>query len=378
MAKSNGGLSLDQFASPLKAKNHFVKASFGGFAGGGKTKTATDFNIGVYKQLGLTKPVLIIDNENGSRFLLPAFQNAGIDARVKSTIKLADVLTAFDLLESGQIDFLFIDSLSKVWYDYVRGYLRKNNKSVMRLPDWGNVIPAWQSEFSDRFVSVNGCVVFTGRGGFSYSSEKDEETGKRTMVQSGVKMKLSGETPFESDLNVWMEVQEKIDGGKLVDVWREAQILKDRSGVIDGEVFKNPSYSDFKPFVDFIVNCEVGEVAGVSDSSDLAPKEFGDSDGKKRREILLEKIEAEFVKLGLDNRSKDDKMMKVLISESIFQTSSWKEIQLIATDELKDGLLSMQVFQDTFQAYLMACHDEGIKPEREKIKEMLSEAVEAI
>ena len=39
-------MRLDEFATKLSAKNHFVKASFGGFQGSGKTRTATEFIIG--------------------------------------------------------------------------------------------------------------------------------------------------------------------------------------------------------------------------------------------------------------------------------------------------------------------------------------------
>ena len=61
-------MKLSDFATDLVARNHFLKAGFGGFQGAGKTRTATDFSIGVYKQLKLSKPILIIDNEKGAGF----------------------------------------------------------------------------------------------------------------------------------------------------------------------------------------------------------------------------------------------------------------------------------------------------------------------
>ena len=68
-------MKLEDFASNLVAENHFIKASFGGFAGAGKTKTASEFCSGVYKDLECTKPILIIDNERGSRFLKKFFED---------------------------------------------------------------------------------------------------------------------------------------------------------------------------------------------------------------------------------------------------------------------------------------------------------------
>src|SRR5687768_9743778 len=109
-------MNLNDFASKMVAKGNFVKASFGGFAGSGKTKTASEFIAGAYKDLGLDKPILIIDNEKGSRFLIPFFKKElpQVEVYVKDTTSLADVLQAMDLLQKGEIGALFIDSLSKV------------------------------------------------------------------------------------------------------------------------------------------------------------------------------------------------------------------------------------------------------------------------
>ena len=164
-------MKLSDFASELVAKNQFVKVSIGGFAGSGKTKTGADFVSGSYKDLKCTKPVLIVDNEKGSRFLIPFFKQQGVEVLVKETSRLADVLQAMEYLKAGEIDYLFVDSLSKVWYQYVRDYKAKNRVTFMSLQDWGKILPAWQEEFSDRFVELAGNFLFTGRGGFQYEKE---------------------------------------------------------------------------------------------------------------------------------------------------------------------------------------------------------------
>ena len=121
-------MKLQDFASEMASKGNFIKASFGGFAGSGKTKTASEFLAGAYKDLGHTKPLLIIDNEKGSRFLIPFFKKELPNTKVfvKDTRSLADVLEAMKMLQSGEIEALFIDSLSKVWYQYVADYKAKN------------------------------------------------------------------------------------------------------------------------------------------------------------------------------------------------------------------------------------------------------------
>ena len=135
-------MKLTDFAKPMKAANAYVKVGLGGFAGGGKSYTGTLMAIGVYKQTGCKAPVLMIDNEGGSRFLQPLYKAAGIETYLKDTVSLSDVKAAIDLLEKGEISLLFIDSLTKVYANFVNEYKAKNRVSFMQMLDWAKVIPA--------------------------------------------------------------------------------------------------------------------------------------------------------------------------------------------------------------------------------------------
>lgn len=332
-------IKLEDFASELVAGNNFVKAGFGGFAGGGKSKTASEFVIGAYKDFGYAKPVLIIDNEKGSRFMIPQFRAAGVKALLKETTNVADVLTAFDLLRAGEISFIFIDSLTKVYYRYVRDYMEKNNRKFMELQDWGKILPKWQETFSDAFVAAQGSIVFTGRGGHSYEKEEDtkDDDGrvvkKGQFIKSGVKMKLAGETPFEPDLNIWMQQEQEV-GPDGLKVWREAQIMKDRSGLIDGKTFVNPTYEHFRPFVRYLIDAPSGTVQGESSSENLAPGENYESyDRKRKREIALEEIQEEIVRM-FPGQAKEDKQGKAALVEELFQTRSWTAVENMGLDRL--------------------------------------------
>lgn len=333
---------LSDFAKPLVAENRFIKASFGGFAGSGKSQTASEFTAGVYKDFGCTKPILIIDNERGSRYLEPFFKERGIKALVKNTTHLADVLQAFQFLQDNEIDFIFIDSLTKVWYQYVRDYRKNHNGRRMSLQDWGVIIPEWQEKFSDKMVDIKGNIVFTGRGGFEYDLEEIEENGKtkKQFVRSGVKMKLQGETQFETDINVWMETREEIDGSRVVRQWREALIMKDRSRTIDGKVFENPTYTHFKPAINFLMQIPVGTVEGATDKTNLAPSEIIPVNNKKK-EQALESINNSFTQLGLNSRTDSDRKLLLDLWEMVFKTNSKSKVEsyplgtlLIAQDSL--------------------------------------------
>lgn len=337
----------------MASNGNFVKASFGGFAGSGKTRTGAEFLVGAYKDLKYDKPILLIDNEHGSRFLIPFFKKElpKTEVYVKNTTELADVISAMQLLRDGEISALFIDSLSKVWYKYVASYKAKNSLAFMTLQDWGKIMPAWQTEFSDRFVDIAGTIVFTGRGGFTYEKEDDEtdargKVKKGQFVKSGVKMKMAGETPFEPDLNVWMEQEQEMGtDGKIAKVWREAQILKDRSGVIDGKLFLNPTYKDFQPFVKFLLGLPVGDVAGVTSDMNMAPSENWENwDRKKNREIQVEKMQGLFDKYGMTGSlTKELKQLRAVILEKIYGTMSFTEIEKMdpAYIEEKNGHLSV-------------------------------------
>jgi hypothetical protein len=354
-------MDLKNFASGLTAANRFVKASFGGFAGSGKTRTSTEFIIGVYKEFEIPqdKPLLIIDNEKGARFLIPLFQKELPELKVivKETEQLADVLQAIEFLNEGQIGFLFIDSLSKVWYKYVRQYMEgfgtydsgkrvgKFKKQFMTLQDWGNVIPAWQKEFADVFVKAEGNIVFTGRGGNTYEMEEVEEHGrtKKQFVKSGVKMKMAGETPFEPDLNVWLEIRQEVDENKnFSKLDRVAYVMKDRSDTIDGKTFINPKFKDFKPAVDFLKGLPTGTVKRETKTESLAPGEStGHYKDKRNAEIEYEKVRNILLKLNVGS-SADHKRYVVQLFEYVFGTGSATEVQNLRGETLREGRIEME------------------------------------
>lgn len=325
-------MRLEDFASEMVAANNFVKADFGGFAGAGKSTTMTEFVLGSYRDLGYTKPVLVIDNEKGSRFLIPKFKAAGIKALLKETTSLDDVLTAFSMLEHGDIEYIMLDTLSKIYYRYVRDYMEKNRRAFMELNDWGKILPKWQEQFADRFVAAQGSIAFTGRGGYTYDKEEDEtdeRTGKvkkGAFVKSGVKMKVAGETPFEPDLNVWMEQKQEITHEGLK-IWREAQVMKDRSGLIDGKTFVNPTYADFQPFVKYLVGVPQGIVQGESSDRNIAPGEnYEGWDRKRKKDIALEEVQEEIVKM-YPGQTAGDKKAKADLLEELFATRSWTAVE---------------------------------------------------
>jgi hypothetical protein len=208
--------------------------------------------------------------------------------------------------------------------------------------DWGKILPAWQEEFSDRFVNTEGNIVFTGRGGFEYEKEDDttDEQGnvteKGSYVKSGFKMKVAGETPYETDLNVWMQLEKGITKENKITQKNVAYILKDRSDTINGKSYDMPKYKSFRPIIRFILGLPIGEVQESTFNDNFAPGTDADYfERKQRQTIEMEKISAVFDKYGLgDARSKADKQLKTQIIEKIFGTTSTTEIEKMQYTEL--------------------------------------------
>lgn len=375
-------MELKDFANELVAANNFIKASFGGFAGTGKTRTATEFIIGCYDLMKIdkSKPLLFIDNEKGSRFLIPLFKKKlpDITVLIKETNQLDDVLNAFIYLEEGKLSFLFIDSLTKVWYKYIDQYKLgiSKQKKFMTMRDWANVLPEWQKVFADRFVQIEGNCVFTGRGGHKYEMQEiEDEKGqkKKEFVQTGVKMKLAGETSFEPDLNVWMDqVQELDESGKIKNVYRDAFVMKDRANLIDGKIFRNPTFEDFKPVIEYLLNVPVGKVAKESSEKSHAPTE--DTSYTKEREnieIELENIKNCFILQQMGTSAKEKKW-KVQIMEKFFNTGSWEQLKKMTYQHLRSGRIALELF---FRSWIGSDEDKDeyleeykIEPEQGKLE----------
>jgi len=71
---------------------------------------------------------------------------------------------------------------------------------------------------------------------------------------------IAGETPYETDLNVWMQLEKELKNGKPKQQ-NIAYVLKDRSDTINGKSFVYPTFKQFSPIVNFILGLEIGEIA---------------------------------------------------------------------------------------------------------------------
>ncbi len=350
----------------------FAKVGLLGFAGSGKTRTASEIAIGLHKSLGSTKPVLFIDTETGCDFVLPLFQKHGIEMMVSKTRAFKDL--AEGMREAPNIsDILIIDSVSHFWVDIVESYRKKKNVSRLSFQDWGIIKPMWTNDFSTPFVTSALHIIVCGRAGFEYDYFEGEE-GKMELYKTGTKMKAEGEFGFEPSLLIEMErvknpeatesyreaktKDAKMKAAKNIMAGREfvrvATVLKDRSDIMDGKVFHNPTYADFAPHWQSINIGGEHKPLEAGDSTDLFDRE-GKPDWKRNKEraqIALEEIKAE-VERYMPSSSADEKKAKINLSQHVFGTASGTAIEQLPLDILRKGLARIK--------NILGCEDNTIK-----------------
>lgn len=335
----------------------FAKVGILGFAGSGKTRTASEIAVGLHKAIGSEKPILFIDTETGSDFVLPIFKKHGIELLVSKTRAFKDL--AEGLKEAPSIsDILIIDSVSHFWVDIVESYRKKKNVNRLSFQDWGIIKPMWSNDFSTPFVTSPLHIIVAGRAGFEYDYFEGDD-GKMELYKTGTKMKAEGEFGFEPSLLIEME---RIKNPEANEAYREAKtrdakmkaarqiaterefvrqatVLKDRSDIMDGKVFYNPTYMDFAPHWE-----------SINIGGEHKPLEAGDSQGlfnkegqpqwkvdRTRAEIALEEIKAEVDKFFPGSTAKE-KQAKIRLSERVFGTASGKALEGMSYMLLENGL----------------------------------------
>lgn len=328
----------EDFFHELNNSKPYLKVAFEGFAGSGKTFTMAALAIGLHQRIRSQKPIVAFDTEEALQALKPVFDAAGIRVLRKSSRSLADLIETMRRVREGAADILLIDSITHIWEDVLSTYQKKKNRTRLQFEDWSIIKPTWKREFSDPFVRDPYHCLMTGRAGFEYSDEKDED-GKRQIYKSGIKMKVEGETAYEPDMLVLMERFEQVIGHDKR-VWREATIIKDRSTLIDGKTFQNPTFDAFAPAIDRLLQNPDYTPPKEQDASHL----FGTEEDRKafaiRRDIALEKIEGELTS-AWPGSSAEAKRAKVEALRHAFGTTSWTEIQRMKPEQLEDGLASI-------------------------------------
>jgi hypothetical protein len=216
-----------------------LKAGFLRFQKSGKTFTAMLLAIGTRKFCGLTGPIAMFDTEGGSEYIARVVQPASSASRAGRSTRCARWLRSACRWRSR---YSSSNSVTHVWRELCDAYLEQLNERLaakkvprrqrLEFQDWAHVKGVW-ARWADFYLNAP-LHIICGRAGYEYDMELNEETGRKELVKTGIKMKTEGEFGFEPSLLVEMEREQCPDGTGSFPLQRRATVLGDRFGVIDG------------------------------------------------------------------------------------------------------------------------------------------------
>jgi hypothetical protein len=334
----NTQTKYDGFFAELKNTSPYLKVAAEGAAGSGKTYTLALITAGLYKRIGSTKPVVLYDTERAAKFLRPFFAERGIPVLLKESRTLSDLAQTIAYCDAGNADILVIDSITHVWEGFLQAYCEKKGRTRLEFQDWGIIKPAWRQQFSDRLVMAKCHIMFTGREGFVYESEINPDTQKREIFKTGVKMKVEGDTAYEPDVLLRMERFEKLLDNEHRDVWREGTIIKDRSALIDGKTFRNPTYENFEPVVSFLLS-DVAAPTEIKTTGDgpLIGDEEARNDNRRDCQIELERIAALLDSVAAGTGKAEKSLRLALTKYGFYGETSESAIARMSIEQLNEA-----------------------------------------
>src|SRR5262249_17947232 len=148
----------------------FLKMGLMGFAGSGKTYTATETAIGLVllmRERGIeqgNKPLFFLDTETGSDWVAPRIQDAGIKLFTAKTRAFTDLLGAVREAEANS-SLLLVDSVTHFWTELTESYMKKKNRTRLQFDDWAYLKGEWR-KFTDLFINSGVHIVIAGRAGY--------------------------------------------------------------------------------------------------------------------------------------------------------------------------------------------------------------------
>lgn len=313
-----------------KAEQAALKVGIYGPAGSGKTFTALLFAEGLAKLSG--KRIAMIDTENGGDFYCQPVKERTIhpeefDYDVVKTKSVTTISEELFKLNPNTHCAIIIDSMTHVWEACINAYSgNKTRVDTIPMHAWGKIKKPYKDLIS--FLLSSPMHVFIcGRQGNEF--EEDDDTGKLRKI--GTKMKAEGETAYEPHILLKMDIVRGESGIGHVSAFAE----KDRTGVLSGKTFDNPTFDMcIKPLLPLLggkqARQETADEVAAKDAEAIDQK---DLEKEAKSEATLNEFKA-----------------KITLAKD---TDSLKELGKLITAELKSQMLTAHV-TELRQAYLEA------------------------
>jgi hypothetical protein len=249
-----------------KAEQAAIKMGIYGPPGAGKTFTSLLIAEGLAKVSG--KRIAYVDTERGTDFYCKAVPTRGVhpeafDFDALYTRSLTEVLKSVQGLSADVYGVVVIDSITHLWEAAIAAYNgQKNAKGGIPMWAWGSIKRPYKTLMSTLLNSPMH-VLILGRQGIAY--ETNEETDEIKAV--GVKMKAEGETPYEPHILIRMESVRPAKTNEVAKIY--AYVEKDRTGVLNGRSFENPTYASLAAPIVALLGGTQAQIASEDDTAAL-------------------------------------------------------------------------------------------------------------
>jgi hypothetical protein len=242
---------------------------------------------------------------------------------------------------------------------------KKLNVSRLEFRHMDQLKSTWRG-WTDAMLNSPLHVIVSGRLGYVWDQEKNENGTKGDLVKLGTKMKSESEAGYEPSLLIEMEgIQQesarmKKSRAKQGSIVHHAYVLKDRWRTLNGRTFTWKDMNEYKVgdyatvfdtfqphFSKLAIGTEQRAVDPTRNSGALFDGQGDNAYQQKARRvaIVLEEIEGTLVTLwpGQDAKSKE---MKRIAVETLFGTRSWTAVSHYSLDRLDAGLDAFKLFEE--------------------------------
>jgi hypothetical protein len=205
----------------------------------------------------------------------------------------------------------------------------------LQFQDWAYLKAEWE-KFTDAFVNSPLHMIMAGRAAFEYDYFEDDD-GKKQLEKTDVRMAVEKDMGYEPSLLIYMERHREMETMKA---YRTATVLKDRGDVIDGEVYRNPTFDNFLPHIK-LLNLG-GQHVGFDQtrtSATMIPADVRDMMSTQRA-IVLGEIE-ELLVTHYPSQAAEHKRLKITKVREHFQ-AAWPEVEkVMPLGDLRAGYCSL-------------------------------------
>ena len=336
---------------PMDTGVAFAKIGIQGFGGSGKTYTAAEIAIGLHKKYGFKTAIAMFDTETGAAYIGPRVKKeTGMSLLGHRGRTLGDAIDFVKACVEQKIMVTIVDSVTHLWKEVCRSFLKQLNerrqndgKGILKnipFSEWGTVKDKWE-KFTNAFLNSPMHMIICGRAGYEWDFQEDDETGKKQLVKTGIKMKAEGEFAYEPSLLLEMErVQTGMgSANSRHGIKRVCTVLKCRFGVLDAMECENPTFEFFKPHIDLLTPGSSNTV-DTDKETDMEIGPDGDSQyyrDRKTKTILCEEI-AGVIAAKFPGQSADQKQAKANVLLKTFGTYSWTAVETMPVAKLREGL----------------------------------------